>query len=187
MRGADKLLQEIDGAPLLLRQARMALDVSADVRVALPPRPHARYDILTDLPLRRVEVADAAQGMGASLRTVFATLEPGVKRAMLVLCDLPDLTAQDLIKVCCAMQDAPDALIWRGATPSGQGGHPMIFDAQLFPAISGLCGDSGGASVVRDAGHRVHHVPFNDNRARHDLDTPEDWAAWHAARANRLT
>jgi len=187
MRGADKLLQEVDDVPLLRRLCLSALQVSDDVRVALPVLPHARYDVIGDLPVTAVPVADAAEGMAASLRTVFGSLAADVSRAMLVLGDLPDVTAHEMRAVCAAVANAPDALIWRGATPEGHGGHPMIFAAELFPAIARLVGDDGGRRIVHAAGDRVCHVPFDDNRARQDLDTPEDWAAWRAARQNRLT
>ena len=182
MRGVDKLLQDVDGMPLLRRQTLMALDVGRDVRGALPPRPHDRYATVADLPVRVIEVADAAEGMGASLRAAFAALVPGEQRAMLLLADLPDLVAHDLQQVIDSTQTAPDALIWRGATADGKGGHPLIFDRSLFAALRALSGDEGGNSVVRAAGARVHLVPFADGRARRDLDTPEDWAAWYAAR-----
>ena len=185
MRGADKLLQDVDGVALLRRQARMALQVSTDVRIALPPRPHPRHDVVQDLQVQRVDVADAAEGMGASLRTIFATLKADVPRAMLLLGDLPDITADDLRAVIDASRAHPLALIWRGATSGGAGGHPMIFSKALFAEFQSLTGDSGGNSIVAKAGNAVHIVPLPGDRARRDLDTPEDWAAWHAARAAR--
>ena len=182
MRGVDKLLEPVDGMPLLRRQAEMALELSDDVRVALPPPPHARYAELTDLPVSVIGVPDAAEGMGASLRHIFATLGPDVSHAMLLLADLPDLTADDLRTVADAVGTRPDALIWRGATASGQGGHPMVFARALFPAFSKLSGDDGGRGIVAAAGGDVVLVPLAGNRARADLDTPEEWAAWRAAR-----
>ena len=183
MGGADKLLLEVDGLPLLVRQAQMAREVSDDVRIALPPRPHPRYGALQGLNVRTVEVTDAAEGMNASLRALFGTLDPGTPRAMLLLADLPDLTAKDLRAVIAASEAHPDALIWRGATMDGIGGHPMIFAASLFEAFQALSGDGGGQSIVTRAGDAVHLVPFDDDRARRDLDTPQDWAAWRAARS----
>ncbi|MFL4471366.1 NTP transferase domain-containing protein [Tateyamaria armeniaca] len=185
MGGTDKLLLEVDGEALVRRQARIALAVSDDVRIALPPRPHPRYDVVADLPVRTIEVAQAAEGMNASLRTLFGTLEPGVTRAMLLLGDLPDLTEDDLRAVIDASVAHPDALIWRAATTDGTGGHPMIFAAPLFAAFQDLVGDGGGQSVVARAGDAVHLVRLDDDRARNDLDTPEDWAAWRAARASK--
>ncbi len=120
--------------------------------------------------------------MGASLRRVFGTLGPDVDKAMLLLGDLPDLTADDLRAVMGAVRTHPDALIWRGGTQDGRGGHPIIFDQTLFSRLLALKGDDGGRSVVHAAEDRVHLVPLPGNRARLDLDTPEDWAAWRAAR-----
>ncbi|WP_299731285.1 nucleotidyltransferase family protein [uncultured Tateyamaria sp.] len=182
MGGVDKLLCEVDGQPLLARQARMARGVSNDVRIALPPRPHSRYAALEGLDVRAVEVAEASEGMNASLRALFATLHPDTSHAMLLLADLPDLTGDDLRRVIAASEAHPDALIWRGATTGGTGGHPMIFAARLFPAFQNLSGDSGGQSIVASVGDAVHLVPFDNDRARRDLDTPQDWAAWRAAR-----
>jgi len=187
MRGADKLLQDVDGVALLRRQALMALGLSDDVRITLPPRPHPRYDVLDDLPVQRVEVAEAAEGMGASLRTIFATLDADVTRAMLLLADLPDITEGDLRAVIDATKTHPHALIWRGATSGGAGGHPMIFSKVLFAEFQSLTGDSGGNSIVAKAGDAVHHVPLPGDRARRDLDTPEDWAAWREARSGHAT
>ena len=183
MRGADKLMQDVDGQPLLRRQAKMALRVSKDVRIALPARAHARYDIVADLPVQTLEVTASDEGMSASLRACFASLEPDVRHAMVLLADLPDITADDLFQVIRAAQTAPDALIWRGATAEGTGGHPILVSHALFKDFQKLSGDAGGQSIVKAAGTRVHLVRFSDDRARLDLDTPEQWAAWRRDRS----
>ncbi|WP_299545964.1 nucleotidyltransferase family protein [uncultured Tateyamaria sp.] len=182
MRGADKLMENVDGQPLLARQIETAQAVSDDVRVALPPGPHPRQSIVERAGARSVIVTDAVEGMGASLRTIFATLGPDDFHAMLLLGDLPDITESDLRAVQRATQSHPDAVVWRGATEDGKGGHPIIFSRKLFPAFSKLCGDDGGREIVIRAGTRVHLVPLPGQRARTDLDTPEEWAAWRAAR-----
>ncbi|APX11285.1 nucleotidyltransferase family protein [Tateyamaria omphalii] len=181
MRGTDKLLEDVDGQPLLTRQIRMAEAVSTDIRVALPPVPHPRYACLNNTNARPIPVPDAAEGMGASIRTLFATLE-NTNHAMLLLGDLPEITADDLRAIQDAVQNHADALIWRGATEDGRGGHPIVFAHALFSDLQNLIGDDGGRSVVASAGNRVHLVPLPGKRARRDLDTPEDWAAWRAAR-----
>jgi CTP:molybdopterin cytidylyltransferase MocA len=182
MRGRDKLCEQIDGVALLRRQAVMARGVSDQVLVALPPHPHPRYDLITDLDVTPVEVAQAATGMGVSIATGFAALPAGAARAMLLLADLPEITKDDLHHMIAAMQSHPDALIWRGMTEDGKAGHPIIFDQSLFSGLSELQSDNGGQSVVAAAGNRVHLVPLTGQKARCDLDTPEDWAAWRARR-----
>ncbi|KAG1647841.1 Dimethylglycine dehydrogenase, mitochondrial [Nymphon striatum] len=99
MRGRDKLLEDIDGEPLLRHQALRALAVTdAKVLIALPVSPHPRYNVIDDLAVQTVPVPDAAEGMGASLRVAFASLPKDAPCAMLVLADLPDVTADDLVK-----------------------------------------------------------------------------------------
>lgn len=181
MRGQDKLQVEVDGQPLLARQIAMAQSVSHDVRVALPPAPHPRHAVTAKTGARSVIVADADEGMGASLRALFGTLQ-NEHHAMLLLGDLPEISADDLRNVQQAVYKYPDALIWRGATDKGQGGHPIVFHYSLFPSVSQLSGDDGGRGIVQSVGDKVHYVPLPGNRARLDLDTPEEWAAWRAAR-----
>ena len=76
MRGRDKLMEDVDGQPLLRRQTRLAQSVGP-VTVALPPAPHPRYTALTGLDIAPLPIPDAAEGMGASLRRAFADLPPG--------------------------------------------------------------------------------------------------------------
>lgn len=182
MRGADKLLQEVDGVALLHRQAIMARAISGDVRIGLPLGPHPRYDALEGLDATLIPVQDASDGFGHTLRALFASLEDVTNHTLLLLPDLPDIGESDLRAVLDARNVAPDALIWRGATPDGKGGHPMLIHQMIFPEFQRITGDDGGRGIIRALGDRVHHVTFADDRARRDLDTPEAWAAWRAAR-----
>lgn len=181
MRGRDKLMEEVDGQPLIRRQAKMARAVTAaPVIVALPPRPHPRHDALRGLDVTPLEVHDAAEGMNASLRCAFAALPSGAPAAVLLLADLPDLTGNDLNTVLQSVDTTSETLIWRGATETGEPGHPIVFAAPLFPAFATLQGDGGGREVVARAAGRIRLIPLPGTRARRDLDTPEDWAAWRA-------
>ena len=186
MRGADKLLEDISGLPLIVRQVRMALATGHPVYVTLPARDHPRAEALTQHNVntaQRVPVPDAADGLSASLRRGVAALPEGCDGVLIVLGDLPDLQTSDLLTVLNARQRAPDALIWRGADATGGQGHPLLCAAALFPQIATLKGDEGAKPLVRraQAEGRLHVVPLPDARATTDLDTPEAWAAWRAA------
>lgn len=179
MRGRDKLLEDVDGVPLIVRQAQMARRVTnGQVIVTLPPMPHPRYDALAGLDVTALPVADADEGMNASLRAAFAALPEDASYAMVLLCDLPDLTVNDLNLVIQAVDLNTDSLIWRGATHDGKAGHPIVFHADLFGAFATLRGDTGGREIVALAGKRITLVPLAGTHARLDLDTPEDWANW---------
>lgn len=184
MRGRDKLMELVDGQPLIRRQAAMArAATTGPVIVALPPEPHPRYAALDGLDVETLPVPDAAEGINASLRAAFAALPGDAAAAMLLLADLPDLTGSDLRKVLDAVDLTSGNLIWRGTTRRGRPGHPIVFAAPLFGEFARLAGDGGGREVVAEAAGRIVMVALPDDRARRDLDTPEDWAAWRAARA----
>jgi CTP:molybdopterin cytidylyltransferase MocA len=177
MRGRDKLMEDVDGQPLLRRQTRVAQSVGPVV-VALPPAPHPRYTALTGLDIAPLPIPDASEGMGASLRSAFAALPPDTAAAMVMLADMPDLEPSDLACLAASVDLSSETLVWRAATEDGRPGHPIIFAAALFDQLKQLSGDDGGRAVVRGAGARVQMVPLPGQRARLDLDTPEDWAAW---------
>lgn len=184
MRGADKLLQEVDGMPLIRRQACLArAATTGPVIVALPPAPHSRHDALLGVDVTLLPVPDATEGMNASLRTAFTALPKAAPAAMLLLADMPDLTVNDLEAVLQAVDLTSDTLIWRGVSATGKPGHPVVFAAPLFPLFATLTGDAGGQEVVAQAEDRIALIPLPDSDARADLDTPEDWAAWRAKRA----
>ena len=178
MRGRDKLLQEIDGVPLLRRTAKRALATGHKVYVTLPAAPHPRHGVLEDLDVTPVPVPDATLGMSFSLKGGVAHLPSGTEAALILLADMPDLTTGDMQSVIDARRAHPDALVWRGADGEGRPGHPVLIDARLFPEVGKLSGDQGAQPLISAAHPHVHLVTSVGNAARTDLDTPEAWDAW---------
>ena len=181
MGGRDKLLEGIDGLPLLRLVAGRALASSAPVTVVLPPDAPARHAAIAGLALRIVMAADAGLGMAASLVAGLAALPPDTPGVMILPADMPDLTTDDLRLVLDHFARDPSR-IWRGSTADGHEGHPVLFPADLIPALAAMSGDEGGRSVIRAQRDRVSLVTLPDRHALLDLDTPEDWAAWRASR-----
>jgi CTP:molybdopterin cytidylyltransferase MocA len=177
MRGGDKLLEPVDGAPLLRRQAMMAATL-APVLVTLPPGRPARAAVLNGTGVQARTLPDAAEGMAASLR---AGARAAQGRALMVLpADMPDIDATDLATLIAEAAARPDAIL-RGTAADGTPGHPVVFPPDLLADLAALHGDEGARSVLRRHGLRIHPVPLPGRHALTDLDTPEDWAAWRAA------
>ena len=173
MQGRDKLLEHVDGMPLLRQRALAALAVSQQVFITLPDLTHPRAAVLTDLPVKPIPVPDAAHGMAASLRTGVAGL-PECNHFMVLLADLPEIDATDLALLIQSID--PDHLIFRGTSANGTPGHPIIFHTTLRPLFAKLTGDSGGKEII--ASHATKLTALPDNHAIRDLDTPQDWASW---------
>jgi len=181
MRGRDKLLERVDGLPLLLRQAHMALACNRDVLVTVPPGAAGkkRREVLRQSNRLTVRViTDASEGIAASLRAGAAWAQAHEFDAlMIVLADLPDLGCDDLQKLMQVAAEKPDLVI-RAVDQTGSLGHPVIFPARLFSAIAELNGDQGARDLLRH--EDVVTLPLAGGRATTDLDTPEAWARWRA-------
>ncbi|MEM9754445.1 MAG: nucleotidyltransferase family protein [Pseudomonadota bacterium] len=177
MLGRDKLLEDIDGEPLLRRVAYRSVQV-APVRVVLGPGQEERRAALNGLDLEIVVALDAAEGMAASLRTGVAGA-PGA--VMIVLPDMPDVRAED-IALMAALWSAGAGRILRAADRSGTPGHPVIFPPECHWAFAKLSGDKGAGAILEAHAAQVVYVPIGPQALR-DLDTPQAWAAWRAARS----
>ncbi|MGK8236056.1 NTP transferase domain-containing protein [Roseovarius sp. MS2] len=177
MRGTDKLLEMVRGQPLLRDRVTLALGTGCDVAVTLPPEGLARRTALKGLDATLLPVPDAATGMSASLRAgaTWAMAE-GVTALMVLLPDLPDLTADDM-KIMLQVNDYEH--IFRACDADGTPGHPVILPARLLPDLAQITGDTGARDLLRT--HPVTPVPLPGQHATTDLDTPEAWAAWRAA------
>ncbi len=178
MQGRDKLAETIHGVPLLRRQALAALAAGARVFVALPPD-HPRAALIDGLAITPLELPEAAEGLGGTLRAGVARL-PACRRFAVLPADLVEITETDIKSVLQAADNNSDMLVFRGATSGGLPGHPTLFDASLRPRFADLTGDAGAQALLAPLRDRTRLVPLPGDRARCDLDTPQDWADWRA-------
>ena len=74
-------------------------------------------------------------------------------------------------------------LILRATAADGTPGHPVLFPDWALPGLAALTGDSGARDLLQQHRDRTERVALPARHAVTDLDTPEDWAAWRAARS----
>jgi len=176
MRGTDKLLQPVDGQPILRLVAQRALQVTPHVGVALHPDGTPRHQALAGLPISCLPVKDASEGMAASLRAGARwAMALDVQALMIALPDMPEITAEDMRELIFAQARRPQTPL-RASTTDGQPGHPVILPRSLFVAMESLAGDTGAKTLLHN--HSVLLHPLPGQRALLDLDTPEQWALW---------
>ncbi len=177
MGARDKLLELVDGQPLLRLQAWRALKASREVTVLIRPGQPALKRAVAGLPVRLMTVTEAFEGMGGSIRAgTRAHLRH--KCFLMVLADLVEIEATDMRDVIAARSTEHGPWVWRGATEDGKPGHPILFEQAIYADLLNLRGEDGGKSLMERHADKVHLVPLPDQRARRDLDTPEEWAAW---------
>jgi molybdenum cofactor cytidylyltransferase len=132
---------------------------------------HRPGDALTDdSEVRRVEVADWAEGMAASLRAGIAALPPDCRGAYVFLGDMPRIPTAVLQPLAQAVLDGAPAAAptWRGRV-----GHPVLFSSVMFPALIALTGDRGGRGVIEALSDRLARIEAPDDGVLFDVDLPD--------------
>lgn len=172
MGGRDKLLEDIDGEPILARQTQRALSVGPTY-VTLPSKDHPRAQVV---PLAAQIIAVTGE-MSDSLRAGITALPASIRGVIVLPADMPDITEQDLRQIR-DTAETTDAPIVRATTGDGHVGHPIYFSARLFDEFKSLTGDRGAFSLTQAHKDQTVFVTLEGDRARLDLDTPQDWAAF---------
>ena len=183
MRGADKLLEPVEGRPLLALLATRAAAAGCTVMVTLRPGDTARRAALDGCGARIVEVPQASEGMAASLRAG-AKAAAGMAGLLVLPGDMPEVRTVDIATLTTAYLARPEPRpILRASAADGRPGHPVILPARLFPEVEALRGDTGARTVLEAHRAEVTLHPLPDTRALTDLDTPEAWAVWRSQRS----
>jgi len=177
MQGRDKLMEDVDGQPLLTLMCRRAALTGLPVYVTLPSSKHPRATAIgmaTPVP-----VPDAQDGMSASIRRGVAALPEKAEAVMILPADMPEIETQDLLKIAAHFHGVTSPVL-RATAADSTPGHPVLFPRRCFEALQNLSGDQGARSILK--GETVQTIPLPGRHALTDLDTPEDWAAWLSRR-----
>ena len=185
MGGQNKLLRDMDGAPLAARalstllQAGLETPVVAVTGHAAGAVGEALLGSAGDAALRLVHNPDYAAGLSTSLAAGLAATEPGWDGVIVMLADMPGVTPRALRRLIAAFNPVEGRSI---VVPTFQGkrGNPVLWAARYWPAMRALSGDSGAKHLIGDHADQVAEVEMDDPGVLVDLDTPEAWAAYSA-------
>jgi molybdenum cofactor cytidylyltransferase/nicotine blue oxidoreductase len=123
--------------------------------------------------VRVVVAEDWAEGMGASLRSGLAEVEPDADAVLVTLVDLPDITGEVVRRVVAAAT-GPAGLA--RATYQGRPGHPVLIGRDHWDGVRGSAtGDTGARDYL--AAHEVTSVECGDLATGRDVDSPPDGRA----------
>jgi molybdenum cofactor cytidylyltransferase len=172
MGGANKLLLELGGVPLVARAADAALASRARPVVVVTGHEAAR--VRAALAGRAVAFAhnpDHAAGLSASLRVGLAALGAEVDGAVVCLADMPWVRGAHIDALLDAFAASGSRAI---CVPSyeGQRGNPVLWPARCFGEIAALTGDQGARSLLERHAALVRDVPVADVGVSLDVDTP---------------
>ena len=174
---APKLLQPLAGRPLVRHAAEAALASGlGPVVVVLGAHADRVGAALDGLDLVRVVNPAYADGLATSLQAGLAAMPATVGGALVLLGDMPRVTARHLAGLADAFRradPAPSAVV---PIHAGRRGNPVLLNLGLLgPALAGLSGDQGAGRLLAGRAD-VLECPM-DAGVGLDVDTPDGLAA----------
>jgi molybdenum cofactor cytidylyltransferase len=177
MAPANKLLIEVDGVPMARRAVDAALASQAVATIAVIGNEAARVrQAFAGCDIVIVENPDFADGLSSSLRAGLASLPDGIDGVLVLLGDMPRITAAHLDRLIAAF--APDE--GRAIcipTHRAKRGNPILWDARFLPDMRTLDGDQGARGLIGRHADQVCEVEMPDDAVLLDVDTPGALAA----------
>ncbi len=183
MRGADKLLENIDGVSQLHRIAK-ASEENGDTYVTLPFEGHSRETELASISVKKIYLNDKNTGMGSSISEGVKYIQNNdakVTGIIITPADMPLLDYTTIKAFFIAHPKFPQSIIQ--AVDDNGPGHPVLFPRQYFEELIMLEKETGGKGIIKKS-ENTKALKFEGNVATLDLDTPEDWKTWRKGRAN---
>jgi molybdenum cofactor cytidylyltransferase len=173
MGGPNKLLEEINGKPLI----RIVTDhvLASKARPVIVVTGHQRERVeaaLKGLPVTFVHNPDFADGLGTSLKAGIAALPPEPDGAIVCLGDMPQVDAAIIDKLIGAFDPDSSALVVI-PTIDGKRGNPVVWSRRFFPDLMAVEGDVGARYLIGRYTEAVADVPLTGTAALTDVDTPE--------------
>ncbi len=185
MAPANKLFVEIDGLSLLDRAVEAATGSTCVDTVVVIGNEAARARAgLAGRKVRIVENKDFAQGLATSLRAGIAAVPADCDAAVVLLGDMPQVTAQHVNRLLAAYAPGEGRSICV-ATRVGKRGNPVLWSRSYFDEMLALDGDQGARALIRRHEDAVCEVEMDDDGVLLDLDTPEALAAFVAGKGKR--
>jgi molybdenum cofactor cytidylyltransferase len=169
--GSNKLIAEAGGKLLLRHVVDAALASSArPLIVVTGHEADAVAGALQGLDVRFVHNAHFAQGLSTSLKTGIAAVPPDAAGAVILLGDMPAVTAALIDELIEAFAHAPhmSAVV---PVHDGQRGNPVLLSRRLFREVPRLKGDRGARPILDD--HTDVLEIQGDHAVTLDIDTPD--------------
>lgn len=169
----NKLLEDLDGTPIVRHVVRAALQSRARPVVVVTGHEGERVSAaLGGLDVRLIANPDYVQGLSTSLRAGIAALPPDIDGALVCLGDMPQITAGHLDRLISAFAPKESRSI---AVPvhNGKRGNPVLFARSLFAEMLEAEGDTGARHLIGRHAEEVAEVDLGTSAIFVDVDTPD--------------
>jgi molybdenum cofactor cytidylyltransferase len=171
--GRNKLLLDLAGKPILCHAVDQALAAGLGEIVVVSGHQASKVrEALGDRPVRIVEAREHKLGMSASLKAGIRALNPKAEAALVMLGDMPEVSAP-LLRSLVAAYNPLEGRSIVVPTVAGKRGNPVLFDRRYFEEMLALEGDVGARHLIGAHDDQVAELAIDDAAVFTDVDTPE--------------
>jgi len=173
MQGTNKLLEPLDGKPLVRHAVEAALaSRAAPVIVVTGHDAAAVRTALEGLDIAFTHNPDFAEGLSTSLKAGVRALPADVSGALICLGDMPRISASLLDRMIETFDPGRGALIV-APVRGGERGNPVLWARRFFPDLLALDGDTGARKLTAAYSEGVAEIEAPNDGIFFDIDTPE--------------
>lgn len=130
--------------------------------------------------LKAVHNQDYQQGMGTSLRTGLAAVDPQAAAALIVLADQPFVRSETINQLIVCHHESKSQIVI--PTFNGFRGNPVLLDRSVFAELQGLTGDVGCRAIFGNHTENIRKLAVNDIGILLDIDSQDEYKKFKAGR-----
>ncbi len=179
-RVTNKLLEPLEGRPMVRHVVEAALQSAASdvVVVTGNDKPHI-VTALEGLPIIFVDNSNYSNGLSTSLICGLNGLPEDCDGALVLLGDMPGVTAHLLDRLIAAFDPTEDRAI---VVPvhDGKRGTPVLWGRRFFAEMRELSGDAGARALFAPYSNQICEVEAGSDAPLIDIDTEEALATYRA-------
>lgn len=173
MGANNKLIEPVAGKPMVRHVVETALGANlASVRVVTGNKPAEVQHALDGLDVTYTHNPNFADGLSTSLAAGTGALEADIDGVVVLLGDMPLITADLIGQLVAAFNPAENRAI---CVPvhHGKRGNPILWAARFFADMANVQGDTGARHLIGENAEWIAEVDAGDAAIFRDIDTPE--------------
>jgi molybdenum cofactor cytidylyltransferase len=177
MGGPNKLVLPLAGRPIVDHVVAAAQASQAERIVVVTGHEADRVSAaLAGRTVTFIDNPDHADGLSTSLRAGLAAVEEEADAVVVLLGDMPRVTAATIDRLIAAYAPVEGRSICV-PTVDGRRGNPILWDRAFLTEMSRIEGDAGARALLERHADVVCEVPMADPATLIDVDTPDAYAA----------
>ena len=170
MGEVNKLTAKVHGKAMVRHVVQAASDSSCDeVHVVLGHQSGEVKEALDGVDCRFVHNPSFEEGLSTSLVAGIAALGADVTHVVVLLGDMPMITAEHINRLIARSRENADQIVM--ATANGKRGNPVLWPSRVFDELKNVVGDVGARHIIGANADRVTEIELGE-AAGLDIDTP---------------